>query len=124
MEFVVLVVLAVVAPCFKKLIKSVAFRNRAQGEATFLLVILHRAPIRDGLIVAVFRHYESRAVESKPLLHGHAVVSIRTRRSDGTWGNLSADSMLEHIVAAGTLYTLTFMEEVSARLGWAWSRER
>ncbi|MFE4960525.1 MobF family relaxase [Streptomyces sp. NPDC056653] len=117
MEFVVLVVLAVVAPCFKKLIKSVAFRNRAQGEATFLLVILHRAPIRDGLIVAVFRHYESRAVESKPLLHDHAVVSIRTRRCDGTWGNLSADSMLEHIVAAGTLY---FMEEVSARLGWAW----
>lgn len=35
-------------------------------------------------------------------------------------GNLSADSMLDNIVAAGTLYTLTFMEEVSARLGWAW----
>jgi hypothetical protein len=28
--------------------------------------------------------------------------------------------MLAHIVAAGTLYTLYFMEEVSARLGWAW----
>ncbi|GGT73897.1 hypothetical protein GCM10010207_84370 [Streptomyces atratus] len=28
--------------------------------------------------------------------------------------------MLEHIVAAGTFYTLYFMEEVSARLGWAW----
>ncbi|TVZ76878.1 TrwC relaxase [Streptomyces sp. BK340] len=28
--------------------------------------------------------------------------------------------MLEHIVAAGTLYSLYFMEEVSARLGWAW----
>ncbi|WTH73703.1 MobF family relaxase (plasmid) [Streptomyces sp. NBC_01238] len=82
----------------------------------------HREPIRDGLIVAVFRHYESRAVESKPLLHDHAVVSIRARRPDikGTWGNLSADSMLEHIVAAGTLYSLYFMEEVSARLGWAW----
>ncbi|PZH09165.1 conjugal transfer protein TraA [Streptomyces sp. NTH33] len=80
----------------------------------------HRKPIRDGLIVAVFRHYESRA--GKPLLHDHAVVSIRARRSDdkGTWGNLSADSMLAHIVAADTLYTLYFMEEVSARLGWAW----
>ncbi|GAA3163766.1 MobF family relaxase [Streptomyces ramulosus] len=81
----------------------------------------HRKPIRDGLIVAVFRHYESRAAESKPLLHDHAVVSIRARRPhDGKWGNLSADSMLAHIVAADCLYTLYFMEEVSARLGWAW----
>ncbi|AIS02542.1 putative TraA-like protein (plasmid) [Streptomyces glaucescens] len=80
----------------------------------------HRRPVRDGLIVAVFRHYESRAAESKPLLHDHAVVSIRARRPDGTWGNLSADSMLAHIVAADTLYTLHFMEEVSSRLGWAW----
>ncbi|WFB89061.1 MULTISPECIES: MobF family relaxase [Streptomyces] len=80
----------------------------------------HRRPVKDGLIVAVFRHYESRAAESKPLLHDHAVVSIRARRPDGTWGNLSADSMLAHIVAAGCLYTLLFMEEVTARLGWAW----
>ncbi|MFV2118422.1 MobF family relaxase [Streptomyces sp. Act-28] len=80
----------------------------------------HRRPVRDGLIVAVFRHYESRAAESKPLLHDHAVVSIRARRPDGTWGDLSADTMLAHIVAADTLYTLLFMEEVSSRLGWAW----
>nr|BFD88417.1 hypothetical protein StreXyl84_78180 [Streptomyces sp. Xyl84] len=81
----------------------------------------HRRQVKDGLIVAVFRHYESRAAESKPLLHDHAVVSIRARRPhDGKWGNLSADSMLAHIVAADTLYTLLFMEEVSARLGWAW----
>ncbi|MET9734550.1 MobF family relaxase [Streptomyces sp. NPDC006458] len=81
-----------------------------------------RKPIRDGLIVAVFRHYESRAAESKPLLHDHAVVSIRARRPDdkGTWGNLTADSLMAHIAAADTLYTLYFMEEVSARLGWAW----
>ncbi|MGC5041052.1 MobF family relaxase [Streptomyces sp. DT73] len=82
-----------------------------------------RKPIRDGgLIVAVFRHYESRAAESRPLLHDHAVVSIRARRPDeaGTWGNLSADSLLANIVVADTLYILFFMEEVSARLGWAW----
>ncbi|MFH9090770.1 MobF family relaxase [Streptomyces sp. NPDC017673] len=81
-----------------------------------------RARIRDGLIVAVFRHYESRAMDSKPLLHDHAIVSVRARRPDdqGTWGNLSADSVMVHIVAADTLYILYFMEEVSARLGWAW----
>ncbi|MFE4654374.1 MobF family relaxase [Streptomyces sp. NPDC056707] len=78
----------------------------------------HRASVRDGLIVAVFRHYESRA--GKPLLHDHAVVSIKARRPDGKWGNVSTADILDNIVAAGTLYTLTFMEEVSARLGWAW----
>lgn len=50
------------------------------------------------------------------------MVSIRARRPDekSTWGNLSADTMLTHIVAADTLYVLTFMQEISARLGWAW----
>ncbi|MFF1847128.1 MobF family relaxase [Streptomyces sp. NPDC058217] len=78
----------------------------------------HRAPVKDGLIVAVFRHYESRA--GKPLLHDHAVVSVKARRPDGKWGNVSTADILDNIVAAGTLYTLYFMEEVSARLGWAW----
>ncbi|MER7810372.1 MobF family relaxase [Streptomyces sp900116325] len=74
----------------------------------------HRAPVKDGLIIAVFRHYESRA--GKPLLH----VSVKARRPDGKWGNVSTADILDNIVAAGTLYTLYFMEEVSARLGWAW----
>ncbi|GAA1165390.1 hypothetical protein GCM10009654_22840 [Streptomyces hebeiensis] len=47
-----------------------------------------RKPVRDGLLVAVFRHYESRAAESKPLLHDHALISIapggRTTRGRGT----------------------------------------
>ncbi|OII61445.1 conjugal transfer protein TraA [Streptomyces sp. CC53] len=94
--------------------ESVAeIRSKAGGK--------QRARVKDGLIVAVFRHYESRATESRPLLHAHAIVSIRARRPhDGKWGNLSADSLMTHIVAADTLYTLYFMEEVSARLGWAW----
>ncbi|MFJ4060885.1 MobF family relaxase [Streptomyces albogriseolus] len=94
--------------------ESVAeIRSKAGGKL--------RARVKDGLIVAVFRHYESRATESRPLLHAHAIVSIRARRPhDGKWGNLSVDSLMTHIVAADTLYTLYFMEEVSARLGWAW----
>ncbi|WP_254707188.1 MobF family relaxase [Streptomyces lunaelactis] len=100
--------------------KSLAWLEDSVAEIRWGSGGKYRAPVKDGLIVAVFRHYESRAL--KPLLHDHAVVSIRARRPDdkGTWGNLSADSMLEHIVAAGTLYSLYFMEEVSARLGWAW----
>jgi hypothetical protein len=52
--------------------------------------------VKDGLIVAAFRHYESRAAESKPLLDDHAVVSIRAQRPDGSgaWGNVTADSLL------------------------------
>ncbi|MGK3110568.1 MobF family relaxase [Streptomyces sp. WAC05858] len=100
--------------------KTLAWLEESVAEIRWGSDGKHRARVKDGLIVAVFRHYESRA--GKPLLHDHAVVSIRARRPDdkGTWGNLSTDSMLEHIVAAGTLYTLHFMEEVSARLGWAW----
>ncbi|WSQ14750.1 hypothetical protein OG604_47425 [Streptomyces sp. NBC_01231] len=41
------------------------------------------------------------------------------RTTRGRGANLSADSMPAHIVAADTLYTLYFMEDVSARLGWA-----
>ncbi|MFB9540055.1 MULTISPECIES: MobF family relaxase [Streptomyces] len=102
--------------------KTLAWLEDAVAEIRWGSGGKHRKPIRDGLIVAVFRHYESRAAESKPLLHDHAVVSIRARRPDdkGTWGNLSADSLMAHIVAADTLYILYFMEEVSARLGWAW----
>ncbi|WP_026179404.1 MobF family relaxase [Streptomyces hokutonensis] len=100
--------------------KTLAWMEESVAEIRWGSGGKHRRPVRDGLIVAVFRHYESRA--EKPLLHDHAVVSIRARRPDGTgtWGNWSADSMLTHIVVADTLFTLHFMEEVSARLGWAW----
>ncbi|MFJ6785217.1 MobF family relaxase [Streptomyces yangpuensis] len=102
--------------------KALAWLEDAVAQIRWKSGGKQRKPIRDGLIVAVFRHYESRAAETRPLLHDHAVISIRARRPDaaGTWGNLSADSMLANIVAADTLYTLHFMEEVTARLGWAW----
>ncbi|MFF8676031.1 relaxase domain-containing protein [Streptomyces sp. NPDC015242] len=67
------------------------------------------------------RHYEPGPTESRPLLHSHSVVSVRARRPhDGKWGNLSADSLVSNIVAADTLYTLYFLHDLSARLGWAW----
>ncbi|WP_445270431.1 MobF family relaxase [Streptomyces sp. DSM 41634] len=100
--------------------KTLAWLEDAAVEIRWKSGGKNRARVRDGLIVAVFRHYESRAVDSRPLLHDHAVVSIRARRPDGRWGNLSAGSLMTHIVVADALYTLLFMEEVSARLGWAW----
>ncbi|WP_331756408.1 MobF family relaxase [Streptomyces sp. NBC_01568] len=100
--------------------KTLAWLEDAVAEIRWKSGGKNRARVRDGLIVAVFRHYESRAVDSRPLLHDHAVVSIRARRPDGTWGNQTAGALMTHIVAADALYTLHFMEEVSARLGWAW----
>ncbi|WP_385624980.1 relaxase domain-containing protein [Streptomyces sp. P8-A8] len=47
----------------------------------------HREPVRDGLIVAVFRHYESRAVESRPLLHDHVVSTTEDPHLRG-WGDV------------------------------------
>ncbi|NEA87121.1 relaxase domain-containing protein [Streptomyces sp. SID9913] len=101
--------------------KTLAWLEESVAEIRWKAGGKERDRVKDGLVVAVFQHYESRATESRPLLHAHAVVSIRARRPhDGKWGNLSADSLMTHIVAADTLYTLYFMEEVSARLGWAW----
>ncbi len=100
--------------------KTLAWLEDAVAEIRWKSSGKRRARVRDGLIVAVFRHYESRAADSRPLLHDHAVVSIRARRPDGTWGNQTAAALMTHIVAADALYTLHFMEEVSARLGWAW----
>ncbi|MFD5110435.1 MobF family relaxase [Streptomyces cinereoruber] len=101
--------------------KTLAWLEESVVEIRWKAGGKQRAGVKDGLVVAVFRHYESRATESRPLLHSHAVVSVRARRPhDGKWGNLSADSLMTHIVAADTLYLLHFMEEVTARLGWAW----
>lgn len=60
--------------------ESVAqIRSKAGGK--------RRARVKDGLIVAVFRHYESRATESRPLLHDHrscrSVPGGLTRRGRG-----------------------------------------
>ncbi|MFC9948505.1 MobF family relaxase [Streptomyces pratensis] len=101
--------------------KTLAWLEESVAEIRWKAGGKERDRVKDGLVVAVFQHYESRATESRPLLHAHAVVSVRARRPhDGKWGNLSADSLMTHIVAADTLYILYFMEEVSARLGWAW----
>ncbi|WP_461009675.1 MobF family relaxase [Streptomyces capparidis] len=78
----------------------------------------HRAPVLGGLSVAVSRHHTNR--DGAPLLDDHALVSVKVRRPDGTWGNLDSAVVYRHVVAAGTLYTLRLMEEVSERLGVAW----
>jgi hypothetical protein len=70
-----------------------------------------------GLVVARFRHHDSR--HRMPLLHDHLVVSVKVLRADGKWGHLDSRRLLAHVVAAGALYNQRIMEEVCDRLGLA-----
>lgn len=70
-----------------------------------------------GLVVARFRHYDSR--HRKPLLHDHLVVSVKVLRADGKWGHLDSRRLYAHVVAAGALYNQRILEEVCERLGLA-----
>ncbi|WNI20229.1 MobF family relaxase [Actinacidiphila sp. ITFR-21] len=70
-----------------------------------------------GLVVARFRHHDSR--HRMPLLHDHLVVSVKVLRADGKWGHLDSRRLYAHVVAAGALYNQRVLEEVCDRLGLA-----
>ena len=69
-------------------------------------------------MVARFRHFENRDGCS-PLLHDHCVTSVKVQHPDGTWGNLDTRRLYQHVVAAGTLYTLLITTKVCEELGLA-----
>lgn len=70
-----------------------------------------------ALVVARFRHFDNR--DGFPLLHDHCLILNRVQRPDGTWGALDTRRLYQHVVAAGTLYTLTMTTEVCEELGLA-----
>ncbi|MEU2415084.1 MobF family relaxase [Streptomyces sp. NPDC013099] len=74
-----------------------------------------------ALVVAAFRHYDNR--DGFPLLHDHCLILNRVQRKgeDGepVWGALDTRRLYQHVVAAGTLYTLTMTTEVCEELGLA-----
>ncbi|MEU9464412.1 MobF family relaxase [Streptomyces sp. NPDC058322] len=73
-----------------------------------------RAP---ALVVAKWRHFDNR--DGCPLLHDHCLIANRVQRPDGSWYALDTVRLLQHVVAAGTLYTLTMTTEVCEKLGLA-----
>ncbi|WP_184502894.1 MobF family relaxase [Streptomyces botrytidirepellens] len=77
----------------------------------------HRAAA-DALVVAVFRQFDN--ARGAPLLTDHALVSVKVRRPDGKWGNLHSAELFRYAVAAGTLFSLLLMEEITERLGVTW----
>ncbi|MFD0449396.1 MobF family relaxase [Streptomyces indonesiensis] len=70
-----------------------------------------------ALIVARFRHFDNR--DGSPLLHDHCLIFNRVQRPDGAWYALDTRRLYQHVVAAGTLYTLTMTTEVCEELGLA-----
>ncbi|MFJ2102865.1 MobF family relaxase [Streptomyces anulatus] len=74
-----------------------------------------------ALVVAAFRHFDNR--DGFPLLHEHCLVLNRVERKDADgeprWGALDTTRLYKHVVAAGTLYTLTMTTEVCEELGLA-----
>ncbi|MFD7135200.1 MobF family relaxase [Streptomyces sp. NPDC059894] len=70
-----------------------------------------------ALVASRWRHFDNR--DGFPLLHDHLLILNRAQRPDGTWGALDTRRLYQHIVAAGTLYTLTMTTEVCEELGLA-----
>ncbi|MGW5067144.1 MobF family relaxase [Streptomyces cyaneofuscatus] len=69
------------------------------------------------LVASRWRHFDNR--DGFPLLHDHLLILNRAQRPDGTWAALDTRRLYQHIVAAGTLYTLTMTTEVCEELGLA-----
>ncbi|MFH8993073.1 MobF family relaxase [Streptomyces sp. NPDC017940] len=68
-----------------------------------------------ALVASRWRHFDNR--DGFPLLHDHVLILNRVQRPDGTWGALDTRRLYQHIVASGTLYTLTMTTEVCEELG-------
>ncbi|MEU5958823.1 MobF family relaxase [Streptomyces sp. NPDC047525] len=70
-----------------------------------------------ALVIAAFRHFDNR--NGFPLLHEHCLIANRVQRPDGSWYALDTVRLYQHVVAAGTLYTLQMTTEVCEELGLA-----
>lgn len=74
-----------------------------------------------ALVVARFRHFDNR--HGFPLLHDHCLILNRVQRLDDKGklvrGALGTVRLYQHVVAAGTLYTLTMTTQVCEELGLA-----
>lgn len=52
-------------------------------------------------------------------MHEHCLIANRAQRPDGSWYALDTVRLYQHVVAAGTLYTLQMTTEVCEELGLA-----
>jgi conjugative relaxase-like TrwC/TraI family protein len=73
----------------------------------------------DGFAAAVFPHRTSRAGE--PQLHSHALVVNKVRCPDGEWRTIDGHEIYAHKKSAGVVYQAVLRNELTRRLGVAWT---
>ena len=104
---------------------AVRAAHEAARDATLAMLEEHAALTRtgkggiaqlatNGLTMAVFDHYDSRAGE--PNLHTHVVISAKVQGTDGVWRALDARPLYRITVAASEHYNTRFEIELTARL--------
>ena len=104
---------------------AVRAAHEAARDATLAMLEEHAALTRtgkggiaqlatNGLTMAVFDHYDSRAGE--PNLHTHVVISSKVQGTDGVWRALDARPLYRMTVAASEHYNTRFEVELSTRL--------
>jgi conjugative relaxase-like TrwC/TraI family protein len=72
-----------------------------------------------GFAAAVFPHRTSRAGE--PQLHSHALVINKVKCPDGAWRTVDGHEIYAHKKSAGTVYQAVLRNELTRRLGVAWT---
>ena len=65
------------------------------------------------LIAAEYRHSTNR--NDEPHLHSHLLIMNMAKRVDGTWGTIESRYIMQHQLAAGTLYQVALSRELSQR---------
>lgn len=68
----------------------------------------------NGLIAAVFDHYDSRSGD--PNLHTHVAISSKIQGVDGKWRSLDARALYRVSVAVSEFYNTRFETELTSRL--------
>ena len=74
----------------------------------------------DGLIVAGFTHYASRAGD--PQLHTHLVLPNLLHGEDGKWSAVDSRAVFRQAKTAGFLYHAALRHELACVLGVAWTQ--
>jgi len=90
------------------------FTRRGHGGASVIPA--------EGFVAAAFRHRTSRAGD--PQLHTHVLVANAVQGTDGRWTALDGRFLYAHTKPASYLYQAALRDELTRRLGVAWTPVR
>jgi conjugative relaxase-like TrwC/TraI family protein len=79
----------------------------------------HTQVTTEGFAAVVFGHRTSRAGD--PQIHSHALVVNKVQCPDGVWRTVDGHEIYAHKKSAGTVYQAALRNELTRRLGVAWT---